>query len=97
MSENLIQCRYCQTNVVMDEAKDGGWFVICSGCGLHSDVFPRKNQLLRFWNTKPEDDNQERIKEIMELLRSLDKRMDIILGMAQKTVIKEQLPPPEET
>ena len=90
MSENLKPCPFCESAVVPTESQDG-WSVKCGECGNKTEKFKTRYQLHKYYNDRPETSNTEQFKEMLEMMRSVDKKMDILFEMARGQ-LKEKPP-----
>lgn len=99
MDEKLDLCKYCEHSVLIDETEHGDFYIECTGCGLTTATFPRRNQLVRYWNFKPQDGSGEaiieKLKTIETLARESKEDVHIIRFIAEKGAQPElkELPP----
>ena len=95
MSENLKPCPFDGSAVVPNESADG-WQVKCGECGLKTEKFKTRYQIVQYWNTRMQDNSSGDFKEMLSLQREILENQRLILFIAQgKKEIKE-LPPTGE-
>jgi len=91
MSENLKPCPFDGSAVVPTEGSDG-WQAKCTECGLKTEKFKTRYQIVQYWNTRMQDGVSDDYKEMMELQRNIDKNIDKILFLATGNKDIKQLP-----
>ena len=81
MSEQLENCPICNNNCVPIEGSDG-WATKCGDCGLKTEKFKTRYQLVKYWNDRPAPENTGDFKEMLDMQRKIDKSIDKILWIA---------------
>ena len=93
MSEQLKNCPICDNNVVPIETGET-WNTKCGECGLKTEKFNTRFQLVTYWNTRPKSTMGGDFKEMLTLQREIKGDIAMIKFIAQRG--NEQLPPPPE-
>ena len=95
MSEQLDNCPICSNNTVPIESVDG-WHTKCGDCGLKTEKFKTRYQLVKYWNDRPIAENTGDFKEMMAMQREIQKGVDMILFIAKGSKDMKELPPAAE-
>ena len=95
MSDQLKNCPICGNTVVPIQSGET-WGTKCGECGLKTEKFNTRFQLITYWNTRPLSDSTGDFKEMLTIQREIQSDIAMIKFIAQGSKDLKELPPTGE-